>query len=234
MIGVGLDIYYSKLELTAVNTGPTTTVDSKGEGDGWGLGANAALTWLPVEKQRVSLVFKSGVDMDYEGDFSVGGVASGDFKTAINYPNSIGIGYGIELGKSVQLEALVEWLQWSVNESQTLEAGANPPRTFVNNWDDTVTLGLGGSWQALDSLVVRAGYAYLPSPVPDNTMSPLLPDTDRQALSIGLGYALGGHVFDIAYTFSLYSDRASPVGNQWPGTYDVDSNLLGLTYSWYY
>ena len=230
--GVGLDIYYSQLELkTLIDSAlvmrpPGTVLDTKGEGDDWGFGANAGLTWLPTEKQRVTLTVKSGVELDYDGDFEVDGVNTGEFKADLKLPNIVGIGYGVELGKSVQVEALLEWLQWSANDSQTVTTG--PTTTpFVNNWDDTFTFGLGGSWFATDSLIVRAGYAYLPSPIPDDTISPLLPDSDRQAISVGLGYALGRHIFDVAYTFSIYSDRS----NTPSGTYDIDSNLIGMTYS---
>jgi hypothetical protein len=46
-----------------------------------------------------------------------------------------------------------------------------------------------------------------------------------------LGFALGGHMFDLAYTYSIHSDRAAPVTGASPGTYEIDSNLVGLTYS---
>lgn len=232
-LGVGVDFYYSTLELTAVNANPAPppgTVDSEGEGDAWGLGGNLGLTWLPTEGQRMTLTYRSRVDMDYKGDFEVGGANAGDFKTTVKYPNSIGVGYGFELSEDVQLEALVEWLQWSVNDSQTLVTGPIS-QTVQNNWDDTFTLGFGGSWAATDALMVRAGYAYIPSPIPSETITPLLPDADRHALSLGLGYTLGAHAFDVAYTFSVYSERSSPIGSVSPGVYELDSDLVGLTYS---
>jgi long-chain fatty acid transport protein len=231
-IGAGLDIYYSQLELKALlDSGvlpggtPGTVLDSKGEGDGWAAGGNIGVTWLPVEGQRLTFTFRSRADIDYKGDFEVMGTGAGDFETTIKYPNSFGFGYGIELGEAVQVEALVEWLQWSVNDTQPLVAGGlSQPQ--VNNWDDTFTLGVGGSWAATDDLMVRAGYAYLPSPIPDATATWLLPDADRHALSVGVGYSTGLHTLDLAYTFSIYGDRKTP-----KGSYEIDSNLVGVTYS---
>jgi long-chain fatty acid transport protein len=234
-VGVGIDIYYSILEMTAVNANPfppPVTIDSKGEGDAWGIGANAGLTWLPTEGHRMTFTYRSRVDMDYKGDFEAGGTPLGDFEATVKYPNSVGVGYGIELSENVQIEALVEWLQWSVNDSQTIKTGSLGSQTLQNNWEDTFTFGLGGSWDATDWLIVRGGYAFLPSPIPDETITPLLPDADRHALSLGLGFALGEqHMIDLAYTYSIYSDRASPVTGATPGTYEIDSNLVGLTYS---
>ena len=65
-------------------------------------------------------------------------------------------------------------------------------------------------------------------------MTPVLPDADQNALSLGFGYTTGGHTFDLAYTFSIYADRdVSPAENPaFPGSYEIDSDLLGLTYSY--
>ncbi|MCK4564315.1 MAG: outer membrane protein transport protein [Verrucomicrobia bacterium] len=233
-IGVGLDVVYSKLELKALNgvalnplpPPPVIIVPSEGDGDGWGIGGNIGVTWLPTSRQRVAVTYRSRVDIDYKGDFEVGGAGAGDFETTIKYPNIIGLGYGIQLTDDIQLETQVEWLQWSVNDTQTLVTGpASSP--IVNNWDDTFTLGFGGSWAVTDSLVARAGYAFIPSPIPDATVTHLLADEDRHALSLGVGYAFGSHLVDLAYTFSIYDDRDSTPS----GAYEVDSNLIGMTYS---
>lgn len=234
-VGVGLDVYYSKLELTAVNLSPfpppaPPTFGSEGEGDAWGIGGNLGLTWLPTDGHRMTFTYRSRVDMDYKGDFD-SPLFSGDFEATVKYPNSIGVGYGIELSESVKVEALVEWLEWSVNDSQTLQTGPIT-QTVQNDWDDTFTLGFGGSWAATDEFTLRAGYAYIPTPIPSDTITPLLPDADRHALSLGLGYALGAHIIDVAYTFSIYDDRSSLIGSASPGTYEIDSDLVGLTYSY--
>jgi long-chain fatty acid transport protein len=209
--GMGLNVAYSELELTALSSaGPSL---AKAEVDGWGFGANFGLTWLPTEDQRATLTYRSQVNTSYSGDLKVGGVNLGDPSITIKFPNTVGLGYGINLSDDIQVEALLEWIEWSVNEDE--------------DWDDTVTAGVGGSWAATDELVLRAGYAFIPTPISDDSMTWLLPDADRHALSVGLGYAIGDHVIDLAYTFSIYDDRDTPTGD-----YDIDSDLLGLTYSY--
>ena len=220
-------VYRTKLHKAVGASGPppAPNYEAEGEGNGWGFGGNLGLTWLPVEKQRMTFTYRSAVEVEYDGSYTSPLPNNGEFNTTIKYPNTFGLGYGIELNDTIQIEVLVEWLQWSNNKSQTLNAGG-AEISADNNWDDTFTFGLGGSWAATDALAVRAGYAYLPSPIPDETTTPLLVDTDRHALSLGLGYTIGAHTIDAAYTFSIYSDRSTP-----SGTYDVDSNLFGLTYS---
>lgn len=232
-VGVGLDIYYSQFEMTAVNglvIPPQVFFDSEAEGDGWGLGANVGVSWNLNDEQRLALTYRSAFEIEYSGDFKVEGQPDADFETTLKYPNMVSLGYGVQLSESVQIEAMAEWLQWSNNKTQTLKAGSQT-LTIENNWDDTFTFGLGGSWQALDALAVRAGYAFIPSPIPDDTITHMLPDADRHAISFGLGYTLGAHAFDFAYTVSIYTDRSAPVGSEGPGIYEIDSNLVGLTYS---
>jgi long-chain fatty acid transport protein len=231
-VGVGIDIIYSTLELkslldSAALGGTTGTVyNAEAFGDGWGAGINLALTWVPVDGQRLALTYRSQFEVDYKGDFDVAGTKAGDLESTTKYPNIVTIGYGVQLPGEVQLEAMIEWLQWSLNDTQPLSVGG-VSLDQDNNWDDTFSFGIGGSWQALDSLVVRAGYAFIPSPIPDETISYLLPDADRHALSFGLGYTLGVHTLDLAYTASFYEERNSSLGSD----YEINSNLIGLTYS---
>lgn len=232
-IGGGLDLYVSQMELKALVPlpAPGSPFDSKGEGFGFGIGANLAAAWNPAEGHRAIITYKSQFEIDYEGDFEVEGSNQGDFETTLKYPNIITLGYGIQLSDRVAIETQVEWLQWSVNDKQVIKAGTLGNLELDANWDDTFTFGLGGSWQALDTLAVRAGYAYIPSPIPDETITHLLPDADRHAISFGLGYTRGAHTVDLAYTFSIYEDRSAPADGAGPGLYDIDSNLVGLTYS---
>ncbi len=227
-IAVGLDLAYSQLNLKSmVAFGPPPFSALEASGEGWGFGGNAGITWIPAEQHRVALTYRGRMTIDYKGDAELDGADFGDFKTTIKYPDSLSLGYGIQLTDEIQLEAMLEWLQWSVNKTQPIEAGTITDQVS-NNWNDTYTAGFSGSWAVSKDFVVRAGYAYIPSPIPDRTVTPLLIDEDRHALSIGLGYAFGsGHQFDLAYTHSIYNDREDTPS----GSYEVDSNLLGMTYS---
>ncbi len=226
-LGIGADIFYSDFTLKALfpSGDPTAPFDVEGSGDGWGIGANVGLTWLPAEGHRVALTYRSRVDVTYKGDFKADYPNTGDFQTTLKYPNTFGVGYGVQVRDNVQVEALVEWLEWSVNDTQTIDAGG-AEIALDNSWDDTFTLNCGIDWAATDALAVRAGYTYLPSPIPDGSASPLLPDLDRHVLGIGFGCAMGMHQLDLAYSYSIYDDRETTTG-----TYEVDSNLVSMTYS---
>lgn len=235
-IGIGADIYYSELEFNALTStsvfpvaGPPTG-RATAEGDGFGYGGNIGISWQVTDAQRAVLTYRSEVKLDYEGDVSASGtpLVSSSFDLEVTFPNIVLVGYGVELTDDIRVEANVEWLEWSSTQSQVANLGANGSLTIPQNWDDTFTVNIGCDWQLDENWVVRAGYAFIESPIPDSTITPLLPDADRHALSLGFGYSTGGHTIDMAYTFSIYEDRGMTAS----GTYDIDSDLLGLTYSY--
>jgi long-chain fatty acid transport protein len=188
-----------------------------------------------TDRQRLAFTYRSEVTLDYDGDFEVTPgphpLVDSDFGLEITYPTTIGAGYGIKLTENIRLEANIEWVEWSVNDTQNADLGVNGTLSIPQDWDNTITVGVGGDWQFSENWILRAGYVFLESPVPDSTISPTLPDADRHALSMGLGYTVGGHAIDVAYTYSIYEDRSSTT-SAYPGTYDIDSNLVGLTYSY--
>jgi long-chain fatty acid transport protein len=255
-VGVGADIYYSELDFKALvgdiaNAPGAPTGQAEADGDDVAVGGNFGVTWNVTDRQRLVFTYRSEVEMDYEGDFDVTPslvpfpgpgshpFVNSDFGLEITYPTTIGAGYGIELTDNIRVEANIEWIEWSVNDSQDADLGVNNivfggPLSIPQDWDDTITVGVGGDWQFHENWMVRAGYIYLESPIPDSTISPTLPDADRHALSLGLGYTMGAHAIDVAYTYSIYDDReAGFLENQaYPGTYDIDSDLFGLTYSY--
>ena len=78
------------------------------------------------------------------------------------------------------------------------------------------------------------GYMFIESPIPDNTMSPTLPDADRHVFSVGLGRKSGGHSLDIAYAYSLFDDRKIDDNQDaaYNGDYDISSHLMGVSYGY--
>jgi long-chain fatty acid transport protein len=256
-VGVGADIYYSDLTFKALvgdlanAPGAPTGGAEVDKGDDVGFGGNIGVTWNVTDRQRLAFTYRSEVKMDYDGDFDVTPslvpfpapgshpFVNSDFGLEVTYPSMIGAGYGIELTETIRLEVNFEWVEWSSNDSQDADLGVNNivlggPLSIPQDWDDSIRVGIGGDWQFDKNWILRAGYVYLESPIPDSTISPTLPDADRHALSLGLGYTTGAHAIDIAYTYSIFEDRKAsfPENLAYPGDYDIDSDLFGLTYSY--
>jgi len=253
-VGVGLDIMWSRLTLKqyypwllfpgSVGSEPDGTL--KGQGDGFGYGGNVGLTWHITERQALAITYRSQMDVDYDGDATIdnvtptatafGIVGHSDFASSIAFPNMVAAGYGIEITDTIRLEADVEWIQFSRFKTLSVDLGNNnvllPPanRNIPQNWRDTYTVGIGGDWRFAEHWVVRAGYQFYQTPVPDSTFSPTIPDANQNVITVGLGYQTGPFSCEFAYGADFYEKRnittdSTPAFN---GTYDVTVHLFSV------
>jgi len=247
-VGVGVDAYWSRLEMkqrfpwSAMTRNPLTPDGAiVAKGDGEGIGANAAINVKITANQTLAITYRTPFKVDYSGDLDVSDMPAGaralglspssDFDSSINFPAEAALGYGIKLSQTVRVGADVEWVQSSRYKTLELDGGndnallnasgtANPmaPVSVRQNWDDSWTAGFGVDWLALPDVTLRAGYIHLWNPIPDETLAPTLPDISRDVVSVGLGYHHARHEFDIAYAYSIIPDRT--VSNDQNPAYD--------------
>ena len=250
-VGVALDLIWSELSFDQIYPWSAVTGDPRSpagvaafEGDALGVGVHLGVTWQMTEAQRVAFTYKSPFSIDYEGDFKVSNVPPGapirpssGFETEITFPTVLALGYGIDVNERLSLGAEVEWIEFSQYDQLDINIGPNnvllPATTVPQNWDDTWTFGVGGDYDLNEDWVLRAGYIFLESPVPDETLSPTLPDADRHLLSIGIGWTGGPHRVDFAYAYSIYDDRdiSTNLNPAYNGSYDLTAHLLALSYA---
>lgn len=87
----------------------------------------------------------------------------------------------------------------------------------------------------------RAGYSYAQTPAPDVTVTPLLPDMDRQNYAVGLGIPIGPGRLDAAYLYvytpgrrgriverTLPTETAAQLNS---GAYDLRASVISATYT---
>jgi long-chain fatty acid transport protein len=163
--------------------------------------------------------------------------AASDFSTRFHFPDQVSGGWRLPVTSSIGVELGVEWLGWSSNDRQPLNAGANQPLlptpALENHWQDTVNVGVSVDWALNQQWKVMAGYAHHDTPVPDQFYSPVLPDADRHILSTGLAWADAKNQLSAGVSFSRHEDRtitnnSNPAFN---GSYEMESLLWGIAYS---
>ncbi|MGC3960496.1 MAG: outer membrane protein transport protein [Verrucomicrobiota bacterium] len=251
-LGVGLDVMWSRLTLKQYYDwtpwGGAGDGTLKGQGEGFGYGGNLGLTWKITERQTLAVTYRSQMNVTYEGDTTIdniapfaagaGVTARSDFSSGIDFPNMVALGYGIKITDTIRLETDVEWIQFSRFKSLVVDVHNNnllfggSPYVASQNWRDTITIGIGGDWQFAERWVLRAGYQYYQSPVPDSTYSPTIPDADQNVFTIGLGYRTGHHSFQVAYGLDFYDKRnVNTIQPLFNGTYDVTVHLFSLAYA---
>ncbi len=238
-IGLGLDIFLSDLSFkqqvpwsSVIPGSPDGKFDFYGKG--YGLGFNLGLAWNPVAQHHFALTYRSPVRVTYDGDMEVSnkpsplpGSARSDFETTIDFPTVVAAGYAWQVKPEVKLGVQVEWVEFSRYEQLKLKAGENdallPANTISQDWNDIVTVGLGCEWQVRPDWSLRGGYDYLPSPIPDSTHAPIIPDADRHIVSVGVGYRFGQHSLDVTYAHSFFENRT--VTNADNPAYDAEWHL---------
>jgi len=250
-LGAGLDVMWSQVTLRQfypwfLSTGSLADPDGhvQVKADGIGAGANFGATVKITEHQRLALTVRTPVRVDYNGHFQVnnvpaafgGGNMRDEFGTSIKFPTIIAGGYGIDLTDKIRVETDVEWLQFSNFKSLALKSQTATalgfPASIPQNWHDTFTAGIGGDWKFADNWVVRAGYQYYGSPVPDKTFSPTIADADQNVFTFGLGYHNGHHALEAGYGLDFYDNRnikndQNPAFN---GKYTFTVHLFSLSY----
>jgi long-chain fatty acid transport protein len=192
----------------------------------------------------LGLAYRSAVDHSLEGgaDFSTGvPFPDTDARADVTTPRSVSIGLRQRMSERWTLLGEAQWTDWSTFDS--LEVGfdnpGQPNDLTRQNWNDGWFAAVGARYRASAALAVSAGAAYDWSPVPDDTLTPRIPDADRAWLSLGLdwtpeswfrlrlGYA---HLFMPSRTIDLDAgDPGSSGRGDLTATTDTDVDIVSLT-----
>jgi len=243
----GLDLGQPAPGDTAANT-----VDLRG--GAWGFGANVGLMYQPADWVRMGVAYRSGITIsadDGTADFEVGKAFSSRFpdqrfQGALSLPHVVFGGVRFWPRRDLSLELDAQWVQWSSYDtlsfelSEGLSLGPGAKQTVLSEtkaWKDAIQLRVGMEWVGLDGLLaVRGGFLWDQNPVPDETIDPSLPDSERLMPCVGLGTQWHGVYVDLAYmpVFGLKRTVAASSGAPMAGTYSNVTHDFTFTvgYQW--
>jgi long-chain fatty acid transport protein len=257
--GFGIIGRFSKVELErhVPSINPFTggvidiaSIDLKSDlnsGFGWNVGllhrVGTAISW--------GLSYRSNVTVDYGGDAQFTQILTGNaqldaviatrlpfnqklgVETSIEFPDTASLGVAVQLTDRLLTEVDVNWTGWSSFDELPLTFTTVPALSDIipENYNDTYHYRLGFKFESGSGAEWRFGYAYDETPLPDESVGPLLPDGDRNVFTAGYGTA-GGH-WDLALMY-LTAEKRTITNNRdlFNGTYDTDALLLGVTYNW--
>jgi long-chain fatty acid transport protein len=99
------------------------------------------------------------------------------------------------------------------------------------NYEDAMTyrIGIEHRWE---KVALQVGYLFDETPVPTASVSPLLPDAERNGYSVGLSYNVSPRVrLDAAYLYLPFDARSTEGLDQdgYNGTYDTTGHLFGMS-----
>jgi long-chain fatty acid transport protein len=221
------------------------------EGFGWNVGIlhkfNNSFSW--------GLSYRSKVKIEYKGDARVNRILTGNpqldtllatqvpfdrdlpVETEIEFPDEASLGLAFALSPNLLLETDVNWTGWSSFDEVpiTFTGGAGnrlPNQVLPEEWDDVYNYRAGLRWTASPTAQWRFGYVFDETPQPEEAVSPLLPDADRNGFTLGYGHS-GGIGWDIALMYLDFKERSRHRSFQGEGpffgTYNNRAVLLGFT-----
>jgi len=131
------------------------------------------------------------------------------------------------------VEGDVNWYGWSSFGQLpiTLEGRPDLSEVVEENYDDSFQFRVGLERALNEAWSVRGGYFFDQSPAPAESVSPLLPDADRNGFALGLGWKGAKWRADAASWLVLSPDRSTEGVNsdQYNGTYKGSAFTFGLS-----
>ena len=237
-IAVGVDYLFADLKSFSRDDGAGTT-ESNLSGDGGDWSFNFAVHY-DSEDFKIGGSFRGSFSPEVEGSLEFMGAsnASFDARADLNLPEQVAIGFAYTGAEKWELELDISWAHWSRFQELDIKVDGFSDIFVPENWDDTFAVRLGGSYDFGERHELRFGVLIDENPIPDETMRPSIPDSDRRSLTLGYGYQGSKIDLDFYYMALFFEDRTiAPVysdlaGGVLAGDYENFSNLLGFTFGW--
>ncbi len=220
-----------------------------------GIGWNAGILHKFNNSFSWGLSYRSKVKVEYQGDARVNRIPTGNpqldlilgsqvpfdrdlpVETEIEFPDEASLGLAFALTRNLLLETDFNWTGWSSFDTVpiTFTGGTGnrlPNQELPEHWDDVNNYRAGLRWTTGPASEWRFGYVFDETPQPEEGVSPLLPDADRNGFTIGYGHK-GAIGFDVALMYLDFAERSRnrsfPSEGPFFGTYNTQAVLVGLT-----
>jgi long-chain fatty acid transport protein len=203
-IGIPLGFYLGKLTLDGCD-------------DSWGY--NLGLLFHLSDRWKIGIAYRSKINLEFDGhaDFHLSPVLQPffpptDISPRVELPPIVSANISTSLGRKWTLATGFFWTGWSVYDELTPNFRNDlliPPsmKSSPQDWRDVITYQVGVQYQYNPTWVFRGGYIYDQTPVPESTLSPMVPDADGHLLSLGFGYAKDKLAIDVASMVLFFEDR---------------------------
>lgn len=242
--GFGVSYVESSIDFQrAIRLTPFPDGESKLTADGNGFGANGGIRIKLPQDYTLSFTARSPVNIKHDGIANFytptllkvlnPQLRDSNASIAITLPWQMTAGLAKKIG-ALTLETDVIYRGWSSIDHYTVRfSDGRPPLIITKDWHDAFTFAAGANYQWSKSFETQMGYVYDMSAAPQRTLSPELPDANKQILTAGIGYMRGPFKANLAYQATFYQ-KVSSVNNivgAPAGTYDQFMQMVLLTLS---
>lgn len=265
-LSFGLDIAFAEIELNRFRLAPfggnmdeLNVIDAKIEGSselnftptaGVMIRASDKLTLGAMYHHEKALAIRDGkmtltnvapaaLEAAVDAQIAALGGSEHDGVTTLNLPHMLSLGAAYQLTPAARVEVDFVHFGWSAFEELVLDFG-NPmlDQTIEEKYEDVWQFRFGASYDLSPELTAMAGYVRDKTPQPIESMSPLLPDGDRNDASFGLAYKLNDRLtLTGSYMAVIFEARSNVVDGEIQsfdpeispaGTYDSRADIFGI------
>lgn len=242
---------------------------------GWGFGATFGLQVKPSDMFSLGLTVRTPYTLGFSGDLGIENLnglepylpllgfppvsipTTSGVETDLTMPMWVAGGIAFKPTENFTLTFDIHWTQWSKLDEITLTLAdqvwdlilEDEDKKLALRWKDATQIRFGAEYWLSPKFALRAGYYYDPGPAPDETRNILLPITDFNSISGGLGYSINGVDIDFCVEYLMGKEKTVPFGktlppelggdpayqDAMPGDYHVKSILaieLAIGYKW--
>ncbi|PTL83275.1 OmpP1/FadL family transporter [Vitiosangium sp. GDMCC 1.1324] len=237
-IGAGAQIIYGTVDVERALAFGTTEGSVKLSTNDWGFGYNVGVQ-ADVLPGMLTLgaTYRSWVKMNTQGtaDFTVpapfsAALVDQPVKLDLTMPATLGLGVSFTPMEKLTLAVDVNWVDWSTVDELAFRFQTTPTldQPLPKNWKDKWNFHIGGEFKPMPNLALRLGFIYDPTPTPEDTLTPDLPDATRLNFTAGIGYEHSHARVDLGYHLVVLQEQRSTFPLL-PGTYDGLSHVIGLS-----
>jgi len=206
---------------------PAYDIDVTIDGDDFDVGADFGLRYKLRDDLTWGFLYISEVNLDLEGNFSAiipptlvdqppfdGADRLTDAgRVDLTLPHQLRTGIYWRGIDRLGLEFDFNWLNWSSHEAIIFDFDNTTDLTrddsiLRRDWSNSVIVQIGAEYQVKSDLMIRGGYVFDQTPVPDKTLDPVLPQADKNIFTVGTGYLIKAISFDISYAYLINEDRS--------------------------
>jgi long-chain fatty acid transport protein len=242
--GAGLDLVPASVRLERDILFGTDVGSVALSGDAFGVGARVGLLYRPpaLPEVAIGLSYRSPVTLDFSGEvdfdanqpYRTALPPDGDTETSVTLPQTVSVGFQFSPLPELQLEVDGNWRGWSSYDRLDIELPDGSVDTEPKDWNDSLTLRLGGEYVIQERWSVRAGAIWDEAPVPAERLDFQVPDADRIDLTLGFGARITEQLsVDLGVLYVLPQKRstatATPLDPPVKGRFAIDVWVVGLS-----
>lgn len=205
-VGAGFVLAYGDVELHKALPVQNENGDGQAEltGKTTAFGYNAGIFLQATPEFSLGLSYRSTIDMEMsegEARFKVPASLSGQFpKTSFNaalpMPGGIQLGAGWQATEKLLIAADLQYVLWSTYEELNFdfEAESVPDSYNVRNFENTLIYRMGGEYSVNELFTARLGFAYDPTPIPSDYLTPETPGANKLNYTVGASLRLASNI----------------------------------------